>query len=178
MVLFNYYYFAKPDYEDVTQKAWYAGKIGFALGTTYTAYYLALRPMFPQTAEYVGYHWSRKTVPLTSSMVLGSMCTSMIARARGNKDDLYNIFYGFLPTGIIWSALFKNTGYGATAGLALAVAAVVAKWHHTDNQFFEQSLPLGRFEDSGTFGGMNGGDRRWMYPEAWLVPDPGRYPPL
>jgi hypothetical protein len=178
MVVFGYYYYGKKDYEDMPQKAWYMAKVGFATGTSITAYYLMARPMFPQTAEFVGGKWIRYTVPFTSSLVLGSMCTSTIARLRGNKDDWYNHFFGFMPTSIIWTALLKSSGKGAAAAFFMSVFAVLGKMHDDYNILFEQDLPNGRHMYSGSFGGINAGDNRWIWPSKFIVPDPGRYPPL
>ena len=146
-------------------------------GTCLTTGYLLSRDKFPQTVPYVGGKWVKCTVPLTSTLILGSTLSCILSRLRGNKDDSLNYFYGFLPSGLIWTAVLRSSGRGAGMGLLFAVAAFFAKQHDINDANFATRAPAGRDILSGVYGGYNWGDLRWTAP-MFEVRDPGRRPPV
>ena len=147
-------------------------------GTSWTAFFLITRERFPQTVPYVGGTWVKCTIPLTATLVLGSTLTCMLSRARGKKDDCWNQLLGFLPTSVIWTSVMRNSGKGFAVGSAFALLAVFLK--QCDLQGapqFNSLQPMGRRQESGTFGGRNWGDMRFLTPGLEHT-DPGRRPPV
>ena len=141
-----------------------------------TAFHLVNQPDFPHTGNYVGSQWIRFTVPFTSTLVLGSAMSCIISRLRGNKDDSFNYFFGFLTTAPIWTAVNRNSGTGTAVAVAFALMAVALKIHDQRDANVAQFPPDGRSYTSGSFGGVNAGDLRWLTPSL-IYRDPGRRPP-
>ena len=141
-----------------------------------TQYHLITKNKFPVTFQFIGGKWVRFTAPLTLSLILGSVTTCMVARLRGNKDDAYNYFFGWPIVSLIWTAKYKSSGLGFGMGCAFTVMACILKNVEIQEGVLDwTSIPRGRYEENGAYGGLNWGDTRWILPQA-SYNDPGRRP--
>lgn len=145
-------------------------------GSGLTTFNLLNTPIWPHTATYVGSRWIKFTVPLTATLFVGSVMSCIIARLRGNKDDSWNYMLGAMTTAPIWTAFLRNSGTGTAAAVGFGLAAVFLKIHDQHDAIFTQVTAVdGRAVNTGSFGGQDWGDLRWLTPKL-IQRDPGRRP--